>query len=1558
MKCKFVPKVAGNISASYLEFSSILNPDDNPILEDKTKLLYNLTTNKEFINDYKKYNSIDSLKSSQQELTTHQLKKYINSKSVQVKYPAISQLIKDLDIAEINSTLSIIESLSSSLGIEYSLENNDNDVIAEYKDNKIVFNLNNINNKSLEEIAFHEFTHPIIDHIEINNKGLLSRLLRDAKKVLGKDEVNAINKAYTKEDRAILDKEIIVKAIDKIGKKESKDIYILDRLKAYFKDFLEKFIGKGNLIKLTLGDFDIESLEDINLLLRTLPNNKTNLKVKLDTDISINHKSQKFKDTTININSDTVGTIDEVTDKLFNITNKGISNIIQNIEEFTAQNRDNCSTIKINEYISTLEVLMPNGVLKEIRYNGTKDLDLKIEQSKQELINALEEYSNNYSTMLSQVMNMPVPETESDTILYLDALAKINSKYTPELLSGLANDINNEPIGETVPYSIFKENNPSLGLPLLEDEDILISVVQRTNSDGTINNVYHFIAPYSTKNDTSKNDVTFGAKLQSGSTTRARDKGLTLGDNIVGLKSFKIGLIAMKIMNNDPAAKIGTAKAFYKFNPKLQEIDVNNAIENIIALGTEIDNYMDRITTHNEKKVFSNVKSIIEDLLIESANLNRPNNAESISSIDGLSSKDFKEYTKKFGQSYIQLLFSHDMNRKTKEGTSYSLFSDFYKKDVNIEKDQDKRDALKNTIKARLRRLMDNYNSASSTNQDFKVFEDTSTKVGKEFLILSLALEELDGTKYGSDLSKLNSKTNFNLGLEKWIKGQGDHFDKHITFVFQNVRRIMRIVKEKYMLYQSEKNKYFEEYFKGLSKDQSFINKSKEALFNYKEDLYVNLFETAEVRVMDKTVIKVRDAEGNVTRAKKAVTRDVFRPDKVTVKTGKLKNPNSSSLKDFEKDLILKVANKNRETIKKLVESKWKNKELPQVYQAEKNFETAFKLWEKTNLNAEFNGTNNKDTKWGNYLMMPAVRKDVLADVAVGNFKDAANNYLETEFNMNNVSMDKETDISFKSLGMLEAFMIKSTTSMDVNNIFGNRLTSLGLEESDTGEVYLVNENANKSVSLDLQGSADFYQMKLMKQEYMNELNYTYQVGRVGLLNEKVSKMTDTKSEQEVLKAMFDAIIHDEIEGIVLKNKGINIAKYINVGTALVSKSVLSYNIPSAIIAGIGGNVSTFINALVQKYGDRFFSFTDWKNAVIYVMNPKNQKKVHAIMHLMQFHSTDEKSLVFNENLKAGGTGFKQAKGVLVGRNSMQLQGYGDYIARSTILIGQLQRDGILEFFKFDKKGDLYYDWKAEKAAVNEELNSTKKSKISSHRKFDRELNKKTLLDNGRAVNKDGDPLVPYDDTMMDSLSTISGHILGQITDDQKGYMYTNVLVKGFMQMKSYIAARVNNLWSVGGYNPNIAWYAQNVDGSVKMEHYYQEGALNTILFFGKSVFELGIGEAWKDLKPEQKKNLQKILLEACIFALAFAAFGEEDKENPYNYYIKSAVYDVIGIYNPVDYIEAIQTPVSLVYAQRLFTALGDGMQFEFDSAMKMSGLTKNYGQVTGYLDFIEKQTE
>lgn len=1451
----------------------------------------------------------------------------LSNYSIQAKFP---NFVKDMKFLVEQATnlpsLLLLDTLSKRLGIEYDIEATDSNEISYYKNGKVTFNARvfskDFNKAKADEIALHEFTHPIIDHIELKDKSLFKRLLEEAKTTLTKREINKITKLYqtTNEagkvttDQSTLNKEIIVRAIDKERGLQSPKTSLFSKLKTWLFDLI-KSIGNP------LPNNGIESINTLNDINELLLNSSINVKL-----ISQDLQKQYYREASDAdlISSDpVVGTVDLI-NRLFSDTDSGLQKSLDAVNRFDPLAVNNDSTRLTVEYAKRsttrgkLIVRFPGAKsnVQEFPFNSIAELQSITNTQKIEITNQLTTYSNDYSKRLSNILNLGLPNNtdEEEATEYQKALNELNENYDYEFMSKLKKSIDGKVKSNFMPYSTFVQLYPELAIADLADSNIVVEISRVKDTNGKSINRYTILVPSIGSGSDINQHTPFATKFfktegLTPSSNNAVIKGFTIGDTLEGSKHLLGSIIAMKIAQNDPTAEFDSLKYFNAYKvTSVKELGLEEGVNNIKLLNDQFPEFINGIISQDDDLVHTKALSEV------------------------LSKANDTAYADRFKQSYIQLLFSMDALDMLATGFTSGYFQAYDGKDLG---DRTVRNGLLDAINRRKKTLYRVYGgSIDPVTGDSKLLNPLS-KEGKEYLILSLAAYELEGRRFGQDLMELNRDMSLDNGIEVWIKGQGDHFNAYYNSLFGKVRSIMSRVKEKFIKYNTKKNKYFLDYLKQVKE----YNGSKNIAFDYKEDLYKNLYQMVDLQVMEEY-----KEDGLVLTRKRLKLDSNGQPVIKSVHTSKLKEPNDPSLQSFEKELILDIVEGVRESVKALIKEKYNNRELNEKYRS-MTFEEAFLAWEADNMNVVYNSDSTK-MRYGNYLMMPALKKDFTTSILEGKVKDGFKAYMDAEFNMNSINLDTDTELyNNNSLGILDMFTQRGNDETGELALFGNRMGALGLvKEGDT--VYLLDEKRNKRIASDLQTSLDFYQFKLMKELEDRNLKTTFLSAKSALIYDQLRSKKNKAVELELMEDLFKLLIFDEVKSIGVGRKNIDAAKALGMITSGVSKAVLSFNIASAIVAGLGANIALATSVLSRKYGKRFLGIKDWGNAIKFVNNPKNWQLVDDIMTAMQFHSTDEKSLIFNQNVKAGSNKYGILKGVAVGRNSMLTQGLGDYYAKALLLIGQMQFDGIIDNWKYDKNGELYYDWDQERA---------NQSKVSTFRKNDREVTKDELVDANRLLNTKGDPLVPYGDTMKDSLTSIAGQLFGQVSDEQKGKLDTNVLVKALAQMKTYIAARANNLYSRGFYNPNISWYEQDANGNMIKVNHFQEGAFNTVVSTISQIRELGLKSGVEGLKPEQQATLRRLAIELALFALAMLVYGniddEDKKKNPYDYYVQAAIMDIVGVYNPVDYLNAITTPISIVYAMRLANATSDMVQFEFDSALKLTGATKTFTTVTSLFE-------
>jgi len=612
----------------------------------------------------------------------------------------------------------------------------------------------------------------------------------------------------------------------------------------------------------------------------------------------------------------------------------------------------------------------------------------------------------------------------------------------------------------------------------------------------------------------------------------------------------------------------------------------------------------------------------------------------------------------------------------------------------------------------------------------------------------------------------------------------------------------------------------------------------------------------------------------------------------VDVNIRKFKDPDdlSNGLKDYERKFIKGIVAYHKKSIIRLIGKKIESREISSdVYKSSEDW-----------YNAKYKNQE---------LLMPVMRKKSGNFLAEGNVKNAFSSALEEG--------NQFLEVTPRDLMEDRIYRSEGSATMQIGNKYGSdgRLKSLGIQEIN-GEFVLVNPAVNSRSMGDVEQIMHSSVFQNFKFEFEPTLVSTYAAAKIILIQESMKTGISRKNELKHLEALFNNMLYGEREKIVQGNK--NPEKALDLVRGVTSTATLALNWKSMALATSGNMFALVSNAISNRFGKEYFNGKDLLTSFTWAT--KNSKKFGAIVDAFMFHDANESALVFSSKYKAG------EKGFVKNHHLMLMHNLGDRFTRGLVLISQLKHEGLLDNFILDEAGNAKYDWSLDKRS----------EKIKNH------IREK----NAKQEKRD----LPYDDVQINTLVSITAKMFGAYTDEDRTRIQTNGLAQWAGQFKGYLIARSNELIQSGFDNTNIAWYSEDEKGNLKLSAFYQEGMANTFFHFLNEVkrMEGNPIEAWKNMKPEQKKNMQKLIADAIMFGSLMLIYGaviaagdDEDKKltpaqrkskQAAYQYLKYAFLDIVGVYNVNDYVDGV-TPASIPVIKRYGNALIDFVTLDFEGS-------------------------
>lgn len=613
-----------------------------------------------------------------------------------------------------------------------------------------------------------------------------------------------------------------------------------------------------------------------------------------------------------------------------------------------------------------------------------------------------------------------------------------------------------------------------------------------------------------------------------------------------------------------------------------------------------------------------------------------------------------------------------------------------------------------------------------------------------------------------------------------------------------------------------------------------------------------------------------------------------------TKKVNTFRFKEDSELKDYQKEFVNYVIEQQRKSIIELAKTKIQEG-----------------LFDDNYTNAE---------EWYNEVvgyndrLLNLLSTDLTDSLLKGNIKQGLKNWWEQHMDYQDLDFGNDPRKYTKNdLGR-------------VNSLIGDKYGSRG-RRMRLGITYIGSKavyTGNKGLSEDVQVMLDTFVYGNMKQQRMGEFRSVFLSGKLALQREGMLKNKEMTKELSTVEKLYDYLVYREMEH--LNVGGADATKALNNLRKATSGVILAGNFASGLITLIGSNTTLITNTASGMFGKAFFGIKNLYNAAKYI--GKNFDKANQITELMGLHNSNESTLMYADRFKAGKR--EMYKGLLNGRFNMVFTGMGDYIAKMLITIGQLDKDGILHNFKLDKEGEVYYDWSMDKR------DKLIKDKIQEN------LERMSMPKGEKGF------LIPYDNSMLDSLQTISSQTLGSMNDEQRSRLNTNAWAATIFQFRSYLLSRANQVWSRGYYNENIRTYSVK-NGKLQVDMLYQQGFLNSLATTSAVLRENGynVAKSWNELNDTQRANFRRFAISIVTYAAAYLVYMDDDEsDNPYRRYLGYALTDLIGVYHAGEYLNGFASPPSVSLLLKTSNALGNAMVFDFEKAgaqfVNLFGISRN----------------
>jgi hypothetical protein len=633
--------------------------------------------------------------------------------------------------------------------------------------------------------------------------------------------------------------------------------------------------------------------------------------------------------------------------------------------------------------------------------------------------------------------------------------------------------------------------------------------------------------------------------------------------------------------------------------------------------------------------------------------------------------------------------------------------------------------------------------------------------------------------------------------------------------------------------------------------------------------------------------------------------------DKVDADVMKFKDPDDTTngLKEFERKFIRDTIELHKKSIVELIDKKILNGEIDAVtYQSGEDW-----------YNQEFKATER---------LLPVMRKSSGTQNAEGNILGALKTSAMEASDFLEIGPD-----DFSKDRRISPY---GSATNQRGGIHGKRerLLSLGFDNLNN-ELVLIDPAKNKLANKDVEQIMHSSMFQNFKFQFEPQLKAVLAAAKIILMQESYEADLDRSKEIDALTILFDNLVYGEKQKI--EQFGIDVAAGLDATRKFVSTATLMFNYKSSLLTLFGSFVTLASNAVSARFGPDFLNGRDLFKAIRFSLT--KSKMFGDIVDAFLFHDKTEQALVYSGKYKTN------QQGKIQDHHKMMLHSLADRWTKGLLLVGQLMHEDLIDNFAYTQEGVLYYDWSKDKR--NKVITDEVRKRNAEQEKDD----------------------IPYDDVLINTLTSIAAKIYGAMSDEDKGLIGTHSGTQFFGQFKSYIVARGQELVQTGFENQNIAWYQVDENGALKLTPYYQEGMVNTIVELYKETVRLK-GKpisAWKNMRPEQKRNIGKLATDLSFFGIGLLMYGalswDDDENESWKKkmrassaftYLQYAIADIAGIYNMQDYMDAV-SPASFSFIERAVDAVFKFANTDFEggtrSVVKLNGLGKSLMDFEKLLD-------
>ena len=535
----------------------------------------------------------------------------------------------------------------------------------------------------------------------------------------------------------------------------------------------------------------------------------------------------------------------------------------------------------------------------------------------------------------------------------------------------------------------------------------------------------------------------------------------------------------------------------------------------------------------------------------------------------------------------------------------------------------------------------------------------------------------------------------------------------------------------------------------------------------------------------------------------------------------------------------------------------------------------------------------NKNWRRGLMPVIGATTSELIFSMKKNLMKKGMSNYWSRMANANDVYELGESKKMVKGNKILsevsDQFMYQMGSDFsDEAGGYGSteRLRILGLHGDSLKGLILTDKDKNDTFSKNIEDVLNYFTGFSIRKRHMEDVvlpavNSAYSI----MWNFNKSEGKDLENTIKTLDTFINHTVHGQRVGLssnipvptfvlsaITGNPSfkINSDVFINTSLAVTSTTGIALSLPVGITAGVMNTSQLFTNSIANA-GTRFYGFKEASAALAMLADPKNVKKMEALMHMYSVADRSERDLLYNtKHLKVRKTIFNS-------KSLHVLSWAPDYYVRGVVMVAQMLKDGTWSAYHVND-GKLEYD-ESQDPLMQGELGKQRKALVreklieqGTQNPDQNKLSRGYEANEARTFKWLADKYITgsYDET---TASNLNRYTVGRIFTQYKQYM--------FDKFHNYFGS---TKWTDEGGHWMIK---ENTDGTYeqpKWEQNIQEGILKTLSNYAAELRKNKFQSFKKisELKPHERRNMNKFALDLFTFALLYTIYcglGADDDD-------------------------------------------------------------------------------